>query len=30
MYVHIGTKRSVTQEDITDGEKDTNANVHTF
>ena len=30
MYVRIGTKRSVTQEDITDGEKDTNANVHTF
>ncbi len=30
MYVRIGTKRKVTQEDITDGEKDTNANVHTF
>ena len=30
MYVRIATKRSVTQEDITDGEKDTNANVHTF
>ena len=30
MYVRIATKRSVTQEDIADGEKDTNANVHTF
>ena len=30
MYVRIGTKKSVTPEDITDGEKDSNANVHTF
>ena len=30
MYVRIATKRSVTPEDITDGEIDTNANVHTF
>ena len=30
MYVRIATKRSVTQEDIADGEKDTNENVHTF
>ena len=30
MYVRIATKRSVTSEDITDGEVDTNANVHTF
>ena len=30
MYVHIATKRSITPVDITDGEIDTNANVHTF
>ena len=30
MYVRIATKKSVTSEDITDGEVDTNANVHTF
>lgn len=30
MYVRIATKRSVTSEEITDGEEDTNANVHTF
>ena len=30
MYVRIATKRHVTAEDITDGEIDTNANVHTF
>ena len=30
MYVRIATKRSVTPDDITDGEKDSNANVHTF
>lgn len=30
MYVRIATKKSVTSEDITDGEKDTNANIHTF
>jgi len=30
MYVRIATKRHVTSEDITDGEVDTNANVHTF
>ena len=30
MYVRIATKRSVTPDDITDGEIDTNANVHTF
>ena len=30
MYVRIATKRSVTSEDITDGEKDSNANVHNF
>ncbi|MCR5545044.1 MAG: arabinogalactan endo-1,4-beta-galactosidase [Lachnospiraceae bacterium] len=30
MYVRIATKRHVTDEDITDGEVDTNANVHTF
>lgn len=30
MYVRIATKRSVTSDDITDGEKDTNANIHTF
>ena len=30
MYVRIATKRHVTDEDITDGEADTNANVHTF
>ncbi len=30
MYVRIATKRHVTDEDITDGEPDTNANVHTF
>ncbi len=30
MYVRIATKRHVTPEDITDGEVDTNANVHTF
>jgi len=30
MYVRIATKRHVTKEDITDGEVDTNANVHTF
>ena len=30
MYVRIATKKSVTSEDITDGEIDTNANVHTF
>ncbi len=30
MYVRIATKRRVTAEDITDGEVDTNANVHTF
>lgn len=30
MYVRIATKRHVTAEDITDGEKDENANVHTF
>ncbi|MBR5761840.1 MAG: glycosyl hydrolase 53 family protein [Lachnospiraceae bacterium] len=30
MYVRIATKRHVTAEDITDGEVDTNANVHTY
>lgn len=30
MYVRIATKRHVTAEDITDGQVDTNANVHTF
>lgn len=30
MYVRIATKRHVSQEDTTDGEKDSNANVHTF
>ena len=30
MYVRIATKRHVTDEDVTDGEIDTNANVHTF
>ena len=30
MYVRIATKRHMTSEDITDGEIDTNANVHTF
>ena len=30
MYVRIGTKRSITPDDITDGERDTNANIHTF
>ena len=30
MYVRIATKRHVTDEDITDGEPDENANVHTF
>ena len=30
MYVRIATKKSVTSEDKTDGEEDTNANVHTF
>ena len=30
MYVRIATKKSMTSEDITDGEIDTNANVHTF
>jgi len=30
MYVRIATKRHVTKDDITDGEVDTNANVHTF
>ena len=30
MYVRIATKRSITPDDITDGEIDTNANVHTF
>ena len=30
MYVRIATKRHVTKADITDGEVDTNANVHTF
>ena len=30
MYVRIATKRSITPVDITDGEIDTNANVHTF
>lgn len=30
MYVRIATKKSVTSEDITDGEIDTNSNVHTF
>ncbi|ORX85598.1 glycoside hydrolase [Anaeromyces robustus] len=30
MYVRIATKRHVTKDDITDGEIDTNANVHTF
>ena len=30
MYVRIATKRHVTAEDITDGEPDENANVHTF
>ena len=30
MYVRIATKRHVTEEDITDGEPDSNANVHTF
>ena len=30
MYVRIATKKSVTSEDITDGQVDTNANVHTF
>ena len=30
MYVRIATKRRVTPDDITDGEIDTNANVHTF
>ncbi|MBR6354393.1 MAG: glycosyl hydrolase 53 family protein [Paludibacteraceae bacterium] len=30
MYVRIATKRDTTAEDITDGKKDENANVHTF
>ncbi len=30
MYVRIATKRHTTAEDISDGEVDTNANVHTF
>jgi len=30
MYVRIATKRHVTNEDTTDGEPDSNANVHTF
>ncbi|MBR4917639.1 MAG: glycosyl hydrolase 53 family protein [Bacteroidales bacterium] len=30
MYVRVATKRHVTAEDITDGEPDENANVHTF
>ncbi len=30
MYVRIATKRHKTDEDITDGEEDENANVHTF
>ena len=30
MYVRIATKRHVTDEDVTDGEPDENANVHTF
>ena len=30
MYVRIATKRHVTEEDVTDGEPDENANVHTF
>ncbi len=30
MYVRIATKRHIISEDITDGEKDENANVHTF
>ena len=30
MYVRIATKRHVTSEDITDGEPDENANVHTY
>lgn len=30
MYVRIATKRHVTAEDVTDGEPDENANVHTF
>lgn len=30
MYCRIATKRHVTQEDVTDGEPDSNANVHTF
>lgn len=30
MFVRIATKRHVTDEDITDGKEDTNANFHTF
>ena len=30
MYCRIATKRHVTDEDVTDGEPDSNANVHTF
>lgn len=30
MFVRIATKRHVTEEDITDGKPDSNANVHTF
>lgn len=30
MYVRVATKRHVTAEDVTDGELDENANVHTF
>ena len=30
MYCRIATKRSVTDEDVTDGKPDPNANVHTF
>lgn len=30
MFVRIATKRHVTEHDVTDGEKDENANVHTF
>lgn len=30
MYVRIATKRHVTEDDVTDGEPDENANVHTF
>ena len=30
MYVRIATKRHITDEDVTDGKVDTNANVHTF